>query len=452
MEWSRPDPRGRSINWLSEVRLATRGDQVEARINVSIRAHPGRILPENASVDRPNIVPQLVTKLHATYYGDRVDAVPLPPLPPHAIERFVSERLENPDRRLPIVLLSTPTGSAEPLLSPYTAADRLVGLAEVVSLADSNASYELTNIIGRDLSCFSGAARLYWPNFNSITDEFRDHRLWAPARIRDRGERDVISHIFNTLCSRVARATGDLSVWNTVVQDINDRTHIQFQKRINDLRKENNELADYFDAEYQRSEQERSAAVNRAATLDEEIMEKNEEISNLKEELSAAMANLKATQVELYKVHREKDANALEEIVITTVYDAVALAEKLSHLQFSSSAYKSAEKSIYESPDEIYRALVLLDELAIERLTGHVGSIETWLKDRSIIYKAHESRTTRPDRWFMFEDDWVLMEEHLAFGTGSDPRYCLRLHMAWSDEEGIWIIGHVGEHLKNTKT
>lgn len=454
MEWSRPDPRGRSINWLSEARLATRGDQVESRISVSIRAQPGRILPENATVERPNIVTRLVTKFHATYYGDRVDAMPLSPLHAHAIERFVAERLENPNRRLPIVILSTSPGSTKPLLLPRNVADRLVGLAEVVSLADSNAAYELTNIIGRDLSCFNGAARLYWPNFNSITDEFRDHRLWTPARIRDRGERDVISHIFNTLCPRVARAAGDFSIWNTVVSGINDHTRTQFQDRINDLRKEtkeNDELADYFNIEHQKAEKERDDAIARADDLDKQLEEKERIIDKLEGDLMTAQENLRTTQAELHKT-LQTQTKETKKMDINSVIESVHAAQELPHLRFIPTAYRSAEKSIYTDPISVYDAFIALEDLAIARLTGSVGSIENWLKNRSIDYKAHESKTTRPDRWFTVDGERVLMEEHLAFGTGTDPRHCLRVHMAWSDEEGKWLIGHVGEHLRNTKT
>ena len=56
------------------------------------------------------------------------------------------------------------------------------------------------------------------------------------------------------------------------------------------------------------------------------------------------------------------------------------------------------------------------------------------------------------ERTYRYGGAKVTMEEHIRFGTGTDPRHHLRIHLAWPEGESRWLIGHVGRHLTNTRT
>ena len=447
VEWARPDHERQAI-WVSQLQLATQGDEVEARVRVSGRAEPGRITPGTISVKRPNIVPRLVTKFYATYYGDRVDAMPLAPVSAQRVGRLV-QRLEDPARRLPVVLISMPRGASKPHIAPQYAADQLAGLAEVAVLPDDSASWQLTQRVGRQLACFWGAVRLYWPGFKISTDDPYAHRPWLPRQIEEQSPRGVVDHIFNILCSRVARASADLPLWESVRAQIARRAEERTRQRLEELG-EDSELVSLAEQEIEAAEAKRIEAEKRATDLANDLESVYDRIGELEKEIDA-----QRRQWGLYQGHVEaedEDEDVTPEIL--SVLDAVEWAQLLDHIRCLPRVHRTAKASPYESPAEVYQAFVALEELAKERTTESVGAIGDWLAQRGVDYVAGESQSTRPKRWFFdhMRERKVLFEEHLRFGTGTDKRYCLRIQMAWDGEREEWVVGHVGEHLDNTKT
>ena len=141
-----------------------------------------------------------------------------------------------------------------------------------------------------------------------------------------------------------------------------------------------------------------------------------------------------------------------------SVGEAVEQAAKLRGLRFLQEAVQSANESPFERPGELYGAFVLLSQLASLRLTGSVGmSVEEWLLAAGVEYARHlgqakEMAKFRSQYTFRVNGERTVFEEHLKFGNGRDPHHSLRVYMKWQADEGEWIIGHVGRHLKNANT
>jgi hypothetical protein len=106
--------------------------------------------------------------------------------------RIVSDRAQelffrallNPLRKLPIIALSIPENtpqSSEPLLDAKVLAQACAGLALVVIVAP-NVSWALTERFGKQLSVYSGAARVYLPGFTEDANPFGGHELLLPYR------------------------------------------------------------------------------------------------------------------------------------------------------------------------------------------------------------------------------------------------------------------------------
>ena len=70
------------------------------------------------------------------------------------VEAFVRERLQKPDRDRPLVVISVARGTRNYLIPPSEAASRLNELAEVVTLTDGDAGWELSKLVGGRLSCY----------------------------------------------------------------------------------------------------------------------------------------------------------------------------------------------------------------------------------------------------------------------------------------------------------
>ena len=445
-EWVQPDP-ARGALWVSQVQLATQGGVVESRIRVSGRAQPGQITPKSISVKRPNLVPILVSRFHATYFGERVEALPLRTITAPRVREFVTNSLENPKRRLPIVLISA-SESGEWLVSPEDAADTLAGLAEVAGLSDDSTSWELSSAIGSQLSCYRGAVRLYWPGFAHQTSNPYEQRLWLGWRIQDQGPRSVIDHLFNILCSRVARATGDMTLWKDVRDGISARRETQTRKRLQELGA-NSELVSLAEQEIK----DARVARERAAKFEKDLQEAEKTIGKLEEELEAQREQW--SQYQAYAGSRSDETP--ESPQITSVLDAVELARDLANTNILATAIDSARKSLSNRGPDLYKVFCALDQLVIQYQSGLGGvGVKKWLGEQlpyvAFEYKADISDITEGKYGEDYTFGGTLMGKHLSFGGGHNSQNHVSVHFEFdfSENPPRCVIGWAGKHRRNT--
>lgn len=89
--------------------------------------------------------------------------------------------IQSNDRTVPFVVVSRVSGqTALPKLDERLAND-LAGIANVYSV-DEDASWALTDVLGKPLSTYEGALRIYWPRPADNADPFR-HQLWTANRL-----------------------------------------------------------------------------------------------------------------------------------------------------------------------------------------------------------------------------------------------------------------------------
>lgn len=143
--------------------------------------------------------------------------------------------------------------------------------------------------------------------------------------------------------------------------------------------------------------------------------------------------------------------------------DAVEAAkENFSNLIVLDSAVAGARKSPFQRPQEIYDALKDFDEVARDwsrrrTETGSGGDILLDLKNRGWGRRvsAHISDTTRTrygdDYTFDYKGQKLLFEPHITLGAG-DANTCASIHFWLDQASGKIVVGHVGRHLRNTKT
>ena len=133
--------------------------------------------------------------------------------------------------------------------------------------------------------------------------------------------------------------------------------------------------------------------------------------------------------------------------------DALLVSSDFDHLNFLASAFTSAEKYPFRHPQKVCESFKILSECAEERrgVKGLGKPIREWLPEKGVRYIQHES-DTREHRLeakltFDVEGDTLLMKEHLRFGSGSKEQDALWVYMAWRDDPGEWVIGHVGNKI-----
>ena len=116
------------------------------------------------------------------------------------------------------------------------------------------------------------------------------------------------------------------------------------------------------------------------------------------------------------------------------------------------SARRSAGRSPFKLTNQVADAFAALAELADVRRQGPIGqTVEQWMREHGVNYAEHETGPTL-ERWseertFTYKDRSYLMQSHIRIGNSTDPRVALRMHLAWQDDDQVWLIGHIGHHL-----
>src|SRR5690606_13900415 len=133
---------------------------------------------EDVAMTRPRVVVELATR-YGLWDQRRLSREPWNLLIEDDIlelEAFVT----NPDRRLPVVVLTQPDqqrlgiSTAPFLLAQRELANRLMGLAHVVTLP-WELGYKWTELVGKQWSVYMGAVRTYMPGLDFDTDSPAQH-------------------------------------------------------------------------------------------------------------------------------------------------------------------------------------------------------------------------------------------------------------------------------------
>lgn len=97
------------------------------------------------------------------------------------------DTLQNPKRSLPVLVLSTLDGKPADEKLASLLSRRLTGLAHVVEIDDTS-SWVLTSVVGKNLSTYLGALRIYWPGFTENSDRYA-HPLWTHEKLKETFQR-----------------------------------------------------------------------------------------------------------------------------------------------------------------------------------------------------------------------------------------------------------------------
>lgn len=447
LEWSHPGSDDSTLLWTTHCTVARKGPLIELSATVRITLRGGQIRPiPHYDVGRPGLVSSILR-----YETCRVGGQIIPWRPETVgvgeVDGLVSE-LTAADRYLPIVVLSVDAWAEEPFTDPERLADRLVGLARVV-VVGKQASFELTDLVGKRLSCFNGAIRIYWPGFDPRT-ESQYHPLFLPERMRQhmvRG-RPIERHLF--------RRFSTLAItWHTegdVAREVRERLEGARRAELSSLREELETRG--------QDEEELDRLELQILQLLEEQDELVEENRALRDDLAAAHKNIQEVSQRYAEVSLETDdyaEAAAELIAASSVMDAVHRAAELhsDDIEIWPTAEESAKGSDFARPEEVLEALEALAELGVAVREARHGGQPTgpwrgFFDARGIKYSANESESTLnqygASREFSHEGRQLQMVKHLTIGGGS-RRDCVQIFFEFDERTEKMLIGYCGRHL-----
>jgi hypothetical protein len=452
LEWSFPDEQDPGMQWIIACQLARNGPRLEASIAIRIASTLTIAKPLNYNLKRPGLV-ELIVQNFTCFIGK--SAIPLKPreLDRSDAELFVEDTLCASERWLPVVAISPEQGMRDYLLDPVELQQTLLGHAQVVAFRDVSAGRAWTEALGnKELSCYLGAVRLYWPGFN-LRAKPPEHPLYLADSIRWHTEQQqpLGQHLFRTLVAVSGFRFSNPPTARMVRDAIEADKVARFQTMIKNSQalEEAGQILTELERAWDENEQlklERDEARNQVSELSRELESQKEAWLAFK----GARNNGTAGDVSVSPLPRAP---------LTTVSEAAnrAAADFCGSLIFLPSGFESAQLSPYRWPDRVYSLFRALDELT--RRWQQSGSIGTgWhaaLKPKGFDYAEFISPTAKgkfgDEYTFQYEGRPVMFEHHVTIGARSADT-CISIHWFRDEAKKRLIIGWCGKHLSNTQS
>lgn len=446
IDWSHPHDHDTSSTWVNGVTLARRGETVELAILIRVATTQMVIRPVGITLGRPRLLTDILSDYRISRGGAAL---------PNAVHRvatadteaFVESVLLSPTRAEPVILISPDSWTERPRVDPSTVFDYTREFARVAVLDTKWAAFKLTDSLERELSCFDGAVRLYWPGFTRTSSPF-DHRLYLKDTFRP-GAEVFARGLFRFLASISA------------FRFVEGPTTRAVRKTIADGQRE----------DLQRLREAAQSGVTAKAELEEKLLEALVKIETLEEERDRLAGDLEAqksawAEFQTYSavssdVGGSDAATATSPVAdgYATVAEAFAAAKKQfsGPLLFLDSAEQAADKSPYKNQERVYELFAALHLVASEwrEKDGDLG--QTWngaMRDLGFDFRDQISATTKgkwaADYEFQYKGQARLFEKHITMGAKQADK-CLSVHVYRDDDDLVLVVGHCGRHLTNTK-
>ncbi len=363
--------------------------------------------------------------------------------------------LEDANRRLPVVAISADPKN-DTFLDPTRVADRLLGLAHVAVL-DRDAAWDITNTIGRQLSVYQGAVRIYWPGFTTA-DEPRRHRLYLDGALDFLGTEGLQQELFDVLGRLAGLSLDEPGLRRALTLE---RRRCQMEQRVEEraasLARVANAAAtagSVSAAEFAEFAKEYEELEEAATTYEQDALEAQRENNQLRSERDAAREQV----IELSRAFADQAGSApviaAAERPARTVAEAVERARtEAQHVVYLPEALRSASESEYEDPTRLLEDLRLIEEIAQDWALGELAQgPHNAFKQRSSAYRPGISQTAKTtyksDYERSREGRTFLLGPHLRRGIGPVSAI-MRIYMYFDTRSIKIIIGHVGRKLRD---
>ena len=444
--------------WVTEASLSF----VDGKLHVGYRLHlvnRGEPAPFQRSV--PRFMREIARNYTTCLDGVETDLTATPVEWDDEVGALV-RLLDDAARKVPVIAVSSDlddNGQEQTLLDADKLASAVFGTAHVRALS-WKASLALTERVGKRLSVYRGAVRLWRPGTRIEESDPYDHPLFLAERIGDDGPQVVF------------------------------RTIVDGTLRVSAARRDAEKLAPPF-AEARRAAvapgREQAA---RAASSAQDLLAlyevDNKELTNLVAELKADHAEfVELADAELNQVCSERDAARTE---IANLRSRLAY---LEHRRFDQPraasvpipddfgeleawvtehldstvhvlprALRAARKSPYENPSLAYRALLLLRDAYVPMRRGEVEDGQQRWTDGLMELGLTLTPSFSGSGAGQFGDEYYVdwngrrreLEWHLKGNSSREPRYGFRLYFFWCDDARCPVVGSFPSHLTTNLT
>lgn len=461
MRFDHPDRKRTDLHWSTRVCLSLdpQARVAEFSCSNSLGRTDARLTgPVNGYVSRPRIVPMVLSR-----WGGRA-GYPLGTEPSELSlddgERLLAV-LTSAERARPLILVSRSTTAGEGQVEVARLASQLAGLAHVARV---DPSFDVSRVLPRQLSCWGGAARLYWPGFSTL-DAPHEHPYWSPIEIERIGARTpggLIAHLLAHLGELGAQSPRGTASWRTLenakLSDAARTTRDAWQV----LEHKRTEDRDAHLREQREWERLAGSLTEEKAELCEQVAELEAEVERLQLALSRAEELSTAWKQAWWERHPARAGEGRNRkrssVPVESLMDAYDLAKEwlsdrlLFVLKKRSLDY--LRDDVFLEKQILFNALEFLATTYFEQRanpgTPRVDLEQASVRACTMRYRDKESKQTMraypADFEFQHGGRTYWMEEHLVKGTSRDPQHSMRIGFAWSDQDKRVLVGFIGQH------
>ncbi len=441
-----------SRTWTTEVGIAQHGEKLAVFGCRLICSQRGYAAPMPRSI--PRFVREIAFELPTYLDRRRISADPWIIEEESDVDELV-EFLQSPKRNHPVVLFALPEGSENPeeaSLDVWSFIRRTVGFVHS-AIITSNASYLLTDRLGRDFTVYRQAVRTFYPGFNPSVDLPTDHPVATGMRISGWGDGGGRSfHDF--LVQHSLRITRP--------HDILEREQPSFQhvKRIaaqtaREAAKSSGQtetaLLELMDKELQAAKGEAEASLQLAINAEAERDQIASELRQIKAGYAALQSRLNRVLAAAPPVVGPPPPTALADI------ESWAQMELSGQVELHRRAVKALRESDFQDVVLVRNALLMMRDFYVPmkrdggkelRSAFDHRLAELGLQNAKCFSQENRAKNFGGDYFVTYQESSRELDWHLKGSNARDGRMGFRLYYFWDDETERVIVGHLPGHLR----
>lgn len=439
--------------WRVEVVLTALDGAAYGTVSVQ-RAGP-KTPSENFSI--PRVLKRLVSAVGLRDAGLELGSTAYPARTPAAVDGLV-RLISEPARRLPVVVIVEPDG-IEPLMDPKLAAERLAGVAHVIALSPA-ASFTFTRKVGRELSVFGAAMRIFRPGFTT-EDPGQKH----PLRISRPDKRSTTR--VGDLVRLVVPMTRALAVEDQVPsfslaralarraarRVVDPLRGLLDQAALKELREEVRFLEELVDEQANEFARYRQSQESEQKLL-------LDEIDLLENQLRSARAKNEALEAAFATSSQVSDREEISYPDSLAGFGDWVDRWMSADVVVLPRARRNVEKSDVEDASLCYKALDLLCNYYVPMKRSRSPEKRRAFEEKCAEFKlevcavggAVDDRRFRDHYRARHAGEEVRLDMHIKGPSARNRRHQFRVYFSYLEDQGVAVVGHMPEHLPNSLT
>lgn len=375
------------------------------------------------------------------------------------------ELLYNPTRRLPVIAISeSEDGTCR--IAPNELARHVAGAAHIAHLS-KEASWELTRAIGKRMSVFNGAVRLYLPGLSEEVEDPYQHPLWLSPNEDSRFVQAMAGRVLPFAFLR-EQGPSDFPKYSVVREFLarNAFTHRRASSQVEQARDE----VEVLKIELSEMTEERESWQSLAQEEQNKRLSAEAEIERLKAEQQRSKAEISRLAAKAATLQHR-----IEEKSTALVAEDKADRPLISYDELEDWAEEVLGESIYIHPaaakdcrknghgsmlSKIAAALVVIrDNLVPFKVHGGLERrnlareklLELGFEDTPCFANRDEAERT-VGYSVRYEGKIEYLYDHLKFGNGYNNANQIRIYYFWDEARKRFVVGKMPSHLRNNLT